>query len=53
MKPCQIKHEYHLVNNRYDKDGNQAVQGGEWITEKRCKKCGELFELPEHYKKNI
>jgi hypothetical protein len=43
--PC-IKHEYRLVNNRYDKNGNIVIEGGEWKSEKRCEKCGCLFEIP-------
>ena len=42
IKPC-IKHEYHLVNNRYDSKGREVIEGGKWFTEKKCAVCGELF----------
>lgn len=50
MKPC-IKHNYILVNNRYDKRGRNVKSGGQWRTEKRCSECHELF--PEVEANNI
>jgi hypothetical protein len=43
--PC-IKHEFVLVNNRY-KDGKPVTKGGEWVTEKKCSKCGEVLEVKQ------
>lgn len=45
-----IKHNYISVNNRY-KDGKPVIEGGIWVTEKKCDKCGELF--PEVEANNI
>lgn len=46
MSHC-IKHNYQLVNNRYDEQGNNVEEGGEWRTEKKCLECGELFPQVE------
>lgn len=45
MKYC-IQHNYILVNNRY-LNGKPVIEGGEWITEKKCQVCGELFPQVE------
>ena len=42
-----IKHNYRLVNNRYDKNGRIVIEGGKWITEKRCEMCDEKFPEKE------
>lgn len=39
-----IKHNFRLVNNRYDDKGRHVIEGGTWVTEKVCNKCGEVFE---------
>lgn len=41
--PCPFKHNYKLVNNRY-KNGKQVIENGEWVTEKVCEKCGEVYK---------
>jgi hypothetical protein len=43
MTPC-IVHHFILVNNRYDK-GREVLEGGEWVTEKVCEKCGEKLAV--------
>ena len=45
-----IKHNYILVNNRY-KDGKPVIEGGIWITEKKCKVCGEVWKEPAYLSK--
>jgi hypothetical protein len=43
-KEC-IRHTFRLVNNRYDEKGEHVIEGGKWVTEKVCEKCGEKLAV--------
>jgi len=46
---CEIRHDYHRVNNHYT-DGrptkpSEGFSDGEWRTETVCKKCRHILIL--------
>lgn len=52
-----IRHDFHLVNNRYYLTGERVPEGAEWgdgksewRTENKCNVCEYVLEVPEFYK---